>query len=253
MFSTKEFTSIGNHLSVCGQASTKKVPPVFGITSCYRTGYTATFYRSQAITRAQLAQHAVDMVLHGLLGKIELGSDLFIGKTAADHLHQLLLATSQAQIMFEHEGFRMRRGIDQLLEQRDAQGGRTTRFSVGYGADACSHLHCRGLFQYVPHNAVTHGLQECFPLGFHTHHYYLDVRHGDANLRNQTQLGERNCCGIAKQDMWGGGDDLLNDIRCEGRCAYDPYVALLVENPCESFAQKTVLSQNKDLHNGNVS
>jgi|SRR5215469_2129198 len=52
----------------------------------------AEFYNRETVVGPQLPEHAVNVILYRLLGKVQLGCDLFIRKTAADHLDQLLLA-----------------------------------------------------------------------------------------------------------------------------------------------------------------
>ncbi len=52
----------------------------------------AHFNSSQAIAGAHLAEHTMNMVLHGLFGKTQFERDLLIGETAANHFHELLLS-----------------------------------------------------------------------------------------------------------------------------------------------------------------
>lgn len=59
------------------------------------------FHRCETVRRSHLVQHPVNVVLHGLFGKIQLARNLFVGKPTANHLYQLLLPARQAQIVLE--------------------------------------------------------------------------------------------------------------------------------------------------------
>ncbi len=61
----------------------------------------AQFHCCETVGSSYLAQHAVYVVLHRLLGEIQLVGNFFISKPTAYHLNQLLFPARQAQIVFE--------------------------------------------------------------------------------------------------------------------------------------------------------
>ncbi len=56
------------------------------------------FDHRQAVFNPDALQHAVNMVLDGLFGEAQLGSNLLIGQTLRDQRQQLLLASRESKL-----------------------------------------------------------------------------------------------------------------------------------------------------------
>ena len=110
------------------------------------------FHGFQPVARPQPLQHAMNMVLDGLLGKIQLRGDLFIGHPCA------IKGKSCCSRRVNPRSMRIRTvGVlpvsrAKLPEQREAQSRRANRFALARRAHGGDDVHGRGVLQDVAHH-----------------------------------------------------------------------------------------------------
>ena len=56
---------------------------------------------AEAVVHADLLLHAVEVILHGLLGRAEAVGDFFVGEPFGDQRNELLLAAREAEALMQ--------------------------------------------------------------------------------------------------------------------------------------------------------
>jgi hypothetical protein len=93
----------------------RKYQPL-GTGSCDCPWHSTQLYRAEAVVGAELAQYPVNVVLHRLLGEIQLRGNLLVRQATANHLYQLLFPPSEAEIASDSKMGRLGRLLANLLE-----------------------------------------------------------------------------------------------------------------------------------------
>ena len=106
-------------------------------------------HRCKAIVRPELPQNTVDVVLDGLLGKVEIGRDLLVAQSQTDQLNELLLTSAEAEALAAVVDRKIERLPGYVFKERETQVGRAHSTLIRHDADGLGYFHGRCVFQDV--------------------------------------------------------------------------------------------------------
>ena len=155
----------------------------------------------EPIAGPHAAQHAVDMVLYGLLGKVQVRSDFFICQPLGNQGDQLLLPACQAQFEFNSRAGNGRPLPRYSLEQRHGKLRRAYGLPLRHGADRRDDIGGRGIFEQIPHGARSNAFQKNLWIVVHIDEEDLNVRGMLRNFGDQCVVRQLNGDRIQNQDM----------------------------------------------------
>jgi hypothetical protein len=222
--------------------------PILGMEICAEATFARRLDRGIAGFGIQLAHDAVDMVLNGELGEIQVRGNFFVGHAPGEKRKELLLpggkAEFRASALVQYQGPVQRFSRHELKEVK-AKPWRTNGFALRDPAHSGKRVGGTRVSQQIAADAGTDGLQEDFGVVFHSQE---DNSHSG---RKGERIGDKSggkdrCAGvIGDQDVAFGFDQLVANRSGVAIDADHVEIQLLAYYNCQSFAEQAIFDEQE--------
>lgn len=167
---------------------------------------------AEAVVGADFLLHAVEVILHSLLGEAKTIGDFLVGEAFGDQWDELLFAAREAETLVNTGGREARGFVLDVAEQRRAERPGTNRFSRVDGLYGAHNVFGGSVTREVPANAGTNTLQEVGLVARRVDQKNEKIRGNRADPANGFQ--------VLLQASFGGEKEDLRVIRrgSSGRC-----------------------------------
>jgi len=222
--------------------------PILGMQICAEATFARCLDCGIAGFGIQLAHDAVDMVLNGELGEIQVRSNFFVGHAPGEKRKELLLpggkAKFRADALIQYQGPVQRFPRHELKEVK-AKAWRTNGFALRDPAHRGERVGGARVAQQIAANAGTDGSQEDFGIVFHSQEDNFHSGRKGERIGDKSG-GKDRCAGvIGDQDVAFGLDQLVANRSCVAVDANHVEIQLLAYYDCQSFAEQAIFDEQE--------